>query len=160
MTKDQFQGQLREVLAAAGTALATWGVSDGHQWDPVAGVIAALVSVTWGVLHHRDPDKPGRLRWSLVRKLANVTGAAVVTYGFVSPEKVDSLLAMLAVIGPMLALAFSFIDNDDGKGGRGGTSCWIFLLASLSLLLPGCGTTFGMDHEGNLEILIPYEALK
>lgn len=163
MNKDQFLGQLRAVLTAGGTALATWGLTDGNQWAPVSGVILAVVSLGWGLLWHRDPANPGKLKWSLVRKLANVTGAALVTYGFVAPGKVDSMVSFLAAFGPLLASLFSFIDNgeNDNDESDGGFPYGIMVLVvAASFLLPGCGTTLGIDHEGNLEILIPYEALK
>ena len=58
MNKDQALGQLRAFLTALGTILATWGISDGNQWAPIIGVIIAGYSLTWGLLHHRDPNTP------------------------------------------------------------------------------------------------------
>jgi len=101
--KDKWLSQLRAILTAAGSALTTWGLNDGNNWAPVAGVILALVSLLWGVAFHRDPANPGKIKWSLVRKFFNAAGTALVTYGVINPDKVDSVVALLAVLGPMLA---------------------------------------------------------
>ena len=98
MTKDQFLGQIRAILTAAGSALATWGLDDGNAWAPIVGIILALVSCTWGLLHHRDPATPGVVSWSAVRKLLNLIGSAAVTYGFLNPEKVGSIEAVAAAL--------------------------------------------------------------
>jgi|GEM_PF-5146928 len=141
MKKEQALGQLRALLTACGTVLATWGFTDGHQWQPVVGVIMVLYSLTWGLLHHKDPSKPGSLSWSLVRKAVNIIGTALVTYGFVSPEKIESLVPLVAALGPILASMFSFIGNDDGKKSPppGGMVLPLFILPML-LFLPGCST--------------------
>lgn len=112
MTKDQTLGQLRTALTALGTVLATWGINDGNAWAPVTGAILALISVTWGILHHKDTATPGTLKWSLVRKLVNILGSAGITYGFLNSEKVQGIEMLVAAAGPLLAAAFSWIDNE------------------------------------------------
>jgi len=113
MNREQTLGQIRAALTALGTVLATWGISDGHQWAPAAGIIVALISVTWGLLHHRNPTTPGRLSWSLVRKTWNIIGTAALTYGYLNPEKVHGVEILLAACGPLLATVFSWIDNSE-----------------------------------------------
>ncbi len=158
MTKQQKLGTFRAVLTALGASLATWGISDGNQWAPVTGAILAVISATWGVLHHRDPATPSTIRWSLVRKAASAIGAALVTYGFLNPERVAGLEMLIASFGPLLALWFSKIDNspgddddDDGFGEpdpprRGDVGLWLIFLALTSfLLMPGCTVTVAPD---------------
>lgn len=113
MNREQTLGQIRAALTALGTVLATWGWNDGHQWAPAAGIIVALVSVTWGLLHHRSPETPGRLSWSLVRKSWNIIGTAALTYGYLNPEKFQGIEILLATTGPLLASVFSWIDNSE-----------------------------------------------
>ena len=113
MNKEQTLGQIRAALTALGTVLATWGVNDGNQWAPAVGIIVALISVTWGLLHHRSPATPGRLSWSLVRKTWNIIGTAALTYGYLNPEKVQGIEKLLAATGPLLAAVCSWIDNSE-----------------------------------------------
>lgn len=153
MTKQQKLGTFRAVLTALGASLATWGISDGNQWAPVTGAILAVISATWGVLHHRDPATPSTIRWSLVRKAANAIGAALVTYGFLNPERVVGLEILIASFGPLLALWFSQIDNSsddddeeaDDPPRRGDVGLWLIFLAASCLLLPGCTVTVNPD---------------
>lgn len=141
MNKEQTLGQIRAALTAAGTVLATWGINDGNAWAPVAGVVVAAISLTWGLLHHKDPTTQGSLKWSLVRKFANVAGSAAITYGLLNPEKVQGIEMMMATLGPLLASWFSWIDNsdtddtDEGTGGKAGL--WM-LMIFVVLLVPGC----------------------
>ncbi len=158
MKKEQYLGQIRALLTAAGSALATWGVTDGNAWAPIVGVILALVSVTWGVLHHKDPTTPGVIKWSLVRKAANAIGAAAVTYGLVSPEKVDGSLMVLATLAPFAAMAFSWIDNDsdDDDSGTGPDGIHVpMILIFMSLFFTSCAEfpiTARLDTEyGTIE---------
>lgn len=156
MNKQQKLGQLRAALTAAGTALATWGVNDGNAWAPVVGLVIALVSATWGILHHKDPAKPGSLRWSLVRKAFNAAGAAAITYGWLNPEKVQGMEMLIAALGPLVASWFSWIDNSDKNDGdgydepdpprRGDVGLWLMFIAVTSfLLMPGCTVTVTPD---------------
>lgn len=145
MTKNQQLGQLRAVLLALGSALATWGFSDRNQWAPIVGIILAGWSLTWGLLHHKDPATPGTLSWSLVRKFANALGAAAVTYGWCHPDKVDSIMKILPLLGPILAGWFSWISNAPEEGDDGGPYDGPNGLASLIaigflffFLLPSC----------------------
>lgn len=145
MTKNQQLGQLRAILLAVGSALTTWGLSDGNQWAPVIGVILAIWSLTWGLLHHKDPANPGTLSWSLVRKLANALGAAAVTYGWCHPDKVDAIVKILPLLGPALAGWFSWISNapeegDDGGpyDGPNGVASLIAIGFLFFFLLPSC----------------------
>lgn len=144
MTKDQKLGQLRALLTALGSSLATWGFLDpaGGAWAPAVGILIAGFSMTWGILHHRDPKKPGRLSWSLVRKFLNIAGSAAATYGFTSPERAESLVAVLALLGPVFAWFFTIVDNDEGPGaitGGPGVGMILLLLAG-TMFLPSCGT--------------------
>jgi len=113
LTREQATGQLREVLTAVGAALTTWGISDGHGWAPVVGCASVLYATTWGVLHHKDPNKPGVLSWSLVRKAINVIGSAAITYGLTAEEDVASIATLAAVLGPVIAMRCSFISNTE-----------------------------------------------
>jgi hypothetical protein len=139
MNKEQTLGQLRAALTAVGTALATWGVSDGNQWAPIIGVIIAGISLTWGLLHHKDPSTPGTLSWSLVRKLANVAGSALVTYGMLNPERVAAVTAVIAALGPLLASRYSWVANTSEDDDTGPPPLPVMLLlASLVCLMPSC----------------------
>ena len=117
MTTSQKLGQIRALLTALGSVLTVYGLSDpaGQSWMILIGVIMAFISLTWGVLHHRDPQNPGRISWSLFRKFANLAGTAAVTYGIMHPDRVDSLEVLLAALGPILASSFSWIDNSEIK---------------------------------------------
>ena len=142
MKKEQALGQIRELLAALGAVLVTWGISDGNQWSPVIGVLIAAYSLTWGLLHHRDPATPGRMSWSLVRKFINVLGTALVTYGVLHPDRFNALVPLVAALGPLLAAHFSWVDNNPEDGPQDpGPPLWIFLLALIPLL-PSCGTEY------------------
>ncbi len=141
MTKDQQFGQLRALLLAIGSALATWGFSDGNQWAPAIGIILAGWSFTWGLLHHRDPAKPGTVSWSLFRKFVNATCVAMVTYGWCNPEKADAFLKILPLLGPVLAARWSWIDNseDESEKGPDGMNLPLIAVGFLCLfLLPSC----------------------
>lgn len=119
MTKQQKLGALRALLTAIGASLATWGFDDGNSWAPATGALIAIISATWGVLHHKDPNVPSTIRWSLVRKAVNALGAAAATYGYLNPEKVAGIEMVVATLGPVLAIVFSCVDNredDDGFG--------------------------------------------
>lgn len=110
-------GQIRAILTALGAALTVWGLHDpsGQAWMPIVGILMAFLSLTWGILHHRDPRKPGRISWSLFRKFLNITGTAAVTYGVMHPERFTSLETLIAALGPILAASFSWIDNSEIK---------------------------------------------
>jgi hypothetical protein len=143
MSKAQTLGLVGSTLTATGTVLATWGINDGHQWAPIVGIVLALVSLTWGLLHHKDPATPGTLKWSLVRKTINVAGSAAITYGFLNPERVQGIEVLAASLGPLLAAWFSWIDNettagDDGDPGPDGLHLLLALICLTALLLPSC----------------------
>ena len=144
MNQQQFLGQLRAVLTAIGTMLATWGLSDGQQWTPVIGIVLALVSLTWGLLHHRDPATPGRLSWSLFRKTLNVCGSAAVAYGLLHPDKLSSMAAVAAALGPLLASWYSWVDNstagdpDDDEPPFHRLPLLLLMAAATCLLLGAC----------------------
>lgn len=167
MTKEQTLGQIRAALTAAGTVLATWGINDGNAWAPIVGGIVAVLSVTWGLLHHRDPLTQGQLKWSVLRKCVNVLGSAGITYGLLNPEKVEGVDALLAALGPLLASVWSWIDNEpdtDLDDGPGDIHLLLLIGAVSLLLLPGCAefpitgridTEFGSittDAKGGLVI--------
>lgn len=138
MKKEQALGQLRAFLTALGTILATWGVNDGNQWAPVVGVIIAGYSLTWGLLHHKDPATPGRMSWSLFRKFINIAGSAALTYGVLNPERFSTIGPLVAALGPLLAARFSWIDNtDDDTTPPPAVPVWL-LIASLACLFPSC----------------------
>ncbi len=113
MKKEQMLGQLRAVLSALGSAIAVWGFTDpaGEDWQGAVGAILIAVSLVWGLVHHRDPGAPGRLSWSLLRKLVNVLGTMAVTYGFLHPEKVEVIGVIVASLGPLFASLWSWVDN-------------------------------------------------
>lgn len=144
MNKQQHLGLIRAFLTALGTSLATWGITDGHQWLPVIGIVLAFISLGWGWIWHRDPATPGKLKWSLVRKFINVCGTAAITYGIVNPERVVGIEMLVFTAGPLLAAWFSWIDNspedpadpDDKPPFR--NLPIILLLAACIFLLPGC----------------------
>lgn len=107
MTKDQKLGQFRALLTTLAGVLVAWGLNDGHGWMPVVGVFLAIFSLVGGIRTHLDPNKPGGVAWSLIRKLLNAAGAAAVTYGFTSPEQAESAAHLVGALGPVLAGFFS-----------------------------------------------------
>jgi hypothetical protein len=111
MTKSQKLGLLRGLLTSIGAAMATYGINDGQQFLPVIGFILAGVSLGWGVLWHRDPAKPGKIKWSLVRKFANAGLTACATYGWMHPDQASGILMLIANLGPVIAMYASWIDN-------------------------------------------------
>lgn len=113
MNKNQYLALLRTFLTTLGAVLATYGFTDGHAWLPVIGVALSGLSVGWGVLWHRDPAKPGKIKWSLVRKFVNALTSAAATYGWMRPDQVDGVVMLFATLGPLLALNFSLIDSAD-----------------------------------------------
>ncbi len=143
MNKNQYLGQLRAVLTALGTMLATWGWSDGHEFTPIIGVLLTGFSLTWGWLHHKDPSTPGKMSWSLFRKFINVLCTAAATYGFLHQDKVGAIASFLAALGPLIAARLSWIDNSDPKPEDEDPDFkppfnLLLLLLALSILLPSC----------------------
>jgi hypothetical protein len=157
MKKEQALGQIRTFLTAAGTVLATWGISDGNGWAPVTGVIVALISLLWGIAFHRDPNNPGKLKWSLLRKFINVAGSAAVTYSFVSQDRVDAMMALVAALGPLAAATFSWVSNDDGRPAGSRLPVILFLAALSVLLFPSCS---GFDYSARVFVLDPESGAK
>lgn len=156
MTKEQAIGQLREVLTAAGAVLATWGISDGNGWAPAIGAVLALASLLWGVAWHRDKGKPGKVRWTLVRKFVNALGAAAVTYGVLNPDKVQSVDTLLAAIGPVVASATSWISNG-GDGTSSGSPLLLVVALMPFFALAGCET---MAIRGSVGYIDPNTGTK
>lgn len=111
MNKSQYLGILRAFLTSLGAVLVTFGVTDGHAFLPIVGIVLSLVSLGWGVLWHRDPHKPGKIQWSLIRKFCNAVTSALATYGFLHPGQVSGVMMLVATLGPLLAVHLSFIDN-------------------------------------------------
>ena len=171
MKKEQTLGALRAFLTTLGSALATWGLADpaGGAWAPVTGLILAAASLVWGTWFHRDPATPGRLRWSLVRKLGNALFTALVTYGVTSSETAATADLLLANLGPLLvAMGFSVADNQapsgngGGKGsppGSSGGGATLLLLALAALLatglLTGCSATIDENGRWNITPHLP-----
>lgn len=149
MTSSQALGQIRVLLTALSGVLITWGITDGHGWAPITGIIMAALSLGIGIRRHLHT---GSLPWSLVRKLANASGAAAVTYGVLHPEQMDKILALIAAMGPLLAGVGSFIANDEGPDiDFGGGSPMLLILFGIFLLgLPSCA---GWDATGQAYIL-------
>jgi hypothetical protein len=114
-TLDQTLGAVRAILTALGGALAAWGFLAEPLWAPIPGIVLALISVLWGVMIHRDPNKPGKIKWSLVRKLFNATGAGLVVWGVASSDQIDSLMVLLGSLGPLIATSSSIVTNDPEK---------------------------------------------
>lgn len=145
MNKEQALGQLRAALTASGTVLTTWGVSDGNLWAPVIGVLLAGYSFTWGLLHHKDPSTSGGVSWSLLRKLVNAVGTALVTYGVLNPERLDAIAVLIAALGPLLASRYSWIDNklpNDEPPSNPPAVLSLLLLLPLCVLLSSCSLPF------------------
>jgi hypothetical protein len=138
MTSNQKSGQIRAMLTALSGVLVAWGISDGHGWMPIIGMMLATVSLLGGILAHRGGSAPGGVAWSLVRKTINATGAALVTYGITSPEQAESVYLFTGALGPLLASAFSWIDNDEPGAPPFGGFGMIFLLLAATLFLPSC----------------------
>jgi len=146
--KDKAMGQLRAALTATGSALATWGVTDGNEWAPVVGVILALVSVLWGVAFYRKKDEKMTVRYSLIRKLVNAVGVALITYEVTSPEQIDKILVLVGALGPIIASSFSWVVNSEGDttGGTGKYLPGLLLVAgALVTLFPSCGLRMTPD---------------
>lgn len=54
--QDQTLSIVRAVLLATGTILATLGVMANQVWEPISGVILALVPVAWSMIIHRTSN--------------------------------------------------------------------------------------------------------
>lgn len=154
MTKSQHLGVLRAVLTSLGAVLATYGIQDGNAWLPVIGVILTGFSLGWGVIWHKDPAKPGKLKWSLLRKFSNAVLSACATYGWMHPDQASGVLMLVSNLGPLIAMYASWIDNgpedpedlDDEPPSFGGPLKILLLLAACSFLLPGCtGLTLSLQ---------------
>lgn len=162
MNKDQHLGLLRAALLAFGAGLATFGVCDNIQWQAILGCIMALISMGWGLWWHRDPNTPGMLKWSLVRKLVNGLGSVAAVYGYKHPEKIAAITQFVAAIGPLLAAYFSWISNapeDEEKEDDGMNVPLIAIGFLFFFLLPSCGVplklvspygTYTQDAKGGM----------
>lgn len=115
MNQSQYLGIIRAFLTSLGAALLTFGITDGHAFLPIVGIVLSIVSLGWGVLWHRDPKKPGKIKWSLVRKFCNSVTSALATYGFLHPDQVSGLMMLIATLGPLLAAHLSFVDNSSSE---------------------------------------------
>jgi hypothetical protein len=91
-------GVVNELLMAGGAALITFGVNvTENQTSLAAGLIMALLSLVLMFTRHQGAE----LIMSGVRKVLSSAGGVAVAFGFLTPEKVD---AILAVAGPVVSL--------------------------------------------------------
>lgn len=135
-------GRIRALLTTIGTILIAYGVNDGQGWEPVIGAVMAVGSLGWGTWLHFGTKTSASLSWSLVRKTVNSVGSALVTYGIVEPDKVSSILMAVGALGPVLAIYYTGIANDeDGDDASTSSGSSFVLLGMLSLgclALPSC----------------------
>jgi hypothetical protein len=115
MTRQQLLGQARAVLTAIGAILIAFGFDkvlapeggdSSGAYALIAGLILAGTSLGYGIHKHEGPA----MIWSLVRKLLNAGGALLIYYSVLTPEK---WAAVVGVIGPVLALRYSWAANKD-----------------------------------------------
>jgi len=101
---EQTLGQVRALLSALAGVLIAFGLKDGHQWQPAIGVAVLGISFTWGLY-----NKTGMAAlWSTLRKLLNTGITAAATYGFLSTDRAEALIAL---IGPVVIMVMSWKAN-------------------------------------------------
>jgi ABC-type multidrug transport system fused ATPase/permease subunit len=140
MTREQFSGQVRELLNVTGAAVAAWGLYSGNQIEAISGVLLSVVMLAWGF---RNKDSVDMLM-SLIRKVAGALGAAMVTFELLDEEKAT---AMLAVLGPLFAIVSSHWHHTGKMPGGGGKLPVVILAFGLVFFLPSCTVT--LDESGN-----------
>ena len=144
MNKEQALGQIREVLAVVG--MLVFGASDGLTSS--VGLVVALVAVGWSLWYHEGVE----VVFSAVRKALSLLPGSLLALGLID---IDTAGAITALIAPVLALAWSFVANNDGSSGGGsGYSSIALLLFCLSavLFLPSCSVAVGLDGKPRVEL--------
>jgi hypothetical protein len=126
--KDRFLGLLREILTAGG--MLVWGANEGLT--ATIGLLVTGAALIWTYYHHEGVD----VLMTTGRKFLSLLPGVLVHWGAIDPAKAEALAALLL---PLFAMIWSFVD----KGGRlptpKGSGCYLFLLAAaLALLTPAC----------------------
>jgi hypothetical protein len=130
--KSKLLGTANELLMAIGAALITFGVNATQSHiETGAGLILAILSLVLTFQRHEGAD----LIKSGVRKVLSAAGGAAVAFGLVTPDKVE---ALMAVVGPILAIAWSV--NDKGAKVPKGLPL-ILITALVVFILPACSST-------------------
>lgn len=137
MTKKVFAGQLRELINAAGGAVAAFGFVNQEIATASGGVLLSVLMLIWGI-----KDKEGfQVVASLVRKLIASGAAAALVLGWLDREKFEALEFISAAVLP-LVLGFSAKAN--GVKVIRGLPVLLFF-AFLALALPSCGASIEYD---------------
>lgn len=150
MTREQFEGQIREFLNVAGGAVAAFGYANDSQVQAVAGLALSVIMLFVGF---KNKDGFGKMV-SLIRKVAGAVGAAVVAFNWLDPSKA---VALVGVLGPLFAILSSWKSN----GGKLpiGRLPLVLLAFFLTLGLPSC--TVSVDAQGEpIFSLNPLEAYR
>lgn len=138
MTREQLQGQVRELVNVAGGALAAFGIFSDNQVAAIGGLVMSVAMVFWGFRHKDGVEK----LMSLIRKAAGAFGAMIVAFEWLEPERAR---ALVAVLGPLFAV-FSSHWHHAGRGPSGGHLPLLGFLFCLVIFLPSC--TISIDAEG------------
>lgn len=137
------------------------GINDGHDWEPVIGALLGSVSLGTGIIAHWNSGKA--IAFSAFRKFINAVGSGLVTYGVINPDARESTNMIVMALGPVLAGAWSWLDNDndeDGKPPSGAVRVLPFMLAaSIAILaMPSCAhlSNIGARIDGDNCVLATY----
>ena len=139
MNSEIFKGQLRELLSAAGAALITFGIATGAQVEAGSGFVLSVVMLIWAMRSNVGGEKV----MSLTRKAFGAVGAMIVVLEILSEDKT---LALLAIIGPIVAMLMSFWQH----GGKlDFDRLGIFVVGFLALaFFPSCSISDGVQVRG------------
>lgn len=141
MTREQLQGQVRELVNVAGGALAAFGIFSENQVASIVGLVMSVVMLAWGF---RGKDSVEKLM-SAIRKAAGAFGAFIVAFEWLEPERAT---ALVAVVGPLFAvLSSNWYHKGKAPSGR---FPMIALLFCLVLFLPSCAS---LTEEQNSQVI-------
>lgn len=139
MKKDQLLGLIRELSNTVGAALVTYGILSGEMMQLALGLVMCIASLFFAIANREGKD----IVFTLIRKLLSAGGGVAIALGVITPDKIE---ALVAVVGPMLALIWSVRSNGPGIS-KGVSFC---ILLTLVLCLPSCaGLTVDLGSDPN-----------
>jgi hypothetical protein len=142
-------GTVNELLMAIGAGLITYGVNVTHsQVEIASGLLMAVISLVLMFTRHAGWD----LIKSSVRKVISAAGGVAIAFGWMTPEKVAALTAVLA---PLLSVVWSVADKTDDSTLPPGVPVLLAFLASLALL-PSCSSMSRLEFTPDGCILQKY----